>query len=85
MRGLKTVTNALRHPLYTPRGLKRRVPPPPTEAEIAERRAAGDREAEAMLVRMAANFGHPKVVDREARVAVEGDTDLNHDNVEAAQ
>lgn len=26
-----------------------------------------------------------KIVDREARVAVEGDTDLNHDNVEAAE
>lgn len=26
-----------------------------------------------------------KLVDREARIAVEGDTDSNHDNIEAAQ
>jgi hypothetical protein len=26
-----------------------------------------------------------KIADREARVAIEGDTDLNHDNVEAAE
>lgn len=26
-----------------------------------------------------------KIEDRKARIAVEGDTDLNHDNVEAAE
>lgn len=39
----------------------------------------------AMELTPAAERATNKIKDREARVAVEGDTDLNHDNVEAAE
>lgn len=39
----------------------------------------------ASMERTPAERGIEKLKDREARVAVEGDTDMNHDNVEAAE
>jgi len=38
-----------------------------------------------MLIRRKAARGNDKIADFYARQAVEGDTDLNHDNVEAAE
>lgn len=40
------------------------------------------RASELLSARRANMARHPKVVDREARAAVEGNTDINHDNLE---
>lgn len=70
-------------------GYRRRAPAYPikllTEEEIQQRREDNDRFCERMLREMGANKGLSLVKNREARIAVEGDTDLNHDNVEAAE
>lgn len=74
--GLKTSRGGWCHPLYA--RSKRATPPVAafTPEEIAARRAAVELDTEKFLARIA---------DREARIAVEGDTDMNHDNVEAAE
>jgi len=74
--GLKTSRGGYRHPLYA--RTKRAKPPVvwPSADETAVRKDAADRDTERFLALLA---------DREARIAVEGDTDLNHDNVEAAE
>ena len=46
----------------------------------------GPMQANELLVQRRAQYrAFTKLVDREARVAVEGDTDMNHDNVEVAE
>jgi len=57
---------------------------PPTEEQLQQRQKLMDDYVEQ------AGWNKPrdplaKLKDREARVAVEGDTDMNHDNVEAAE
>lgn len=91
IRGLRTVSgNSVINPLYGRR--RRRVPFVPlteeqkqAQLEAAERSTA--RFLEAMNARFAQNGQRAleKLVDREARVAVEGDTDLNHDNLEGGE
>lgn len=53
-----------------------------TPEAVAKRDA--DREAfnQRFLAEINARSGSAKIKDRDARVAVEGDTDLNHDNLE---
>lgn len=60
---------------------KRPASPRLTDEEIAARRAAND----AFIAAFFESRGMTILKDREARVAVEGDTDLNHDNVEPAE
>ena len=60
----------------------------PTPEEAAAKRAASDKLMADFIEK--AGWNKPrdplaKLKDREARVAVEGDTDLNHDNVEGAE
>lgn len=78
--GLRAIRQGWKDPFY--RAPVKPVYVPPTNEEIAERQ----RQNEALMARVFAEADqrHPKIVDREARVAVAGDTDLNHDNVEAA-
>lgn len=57
----------------------------PTPEEVAQRIADNERFTQRMLSELGANRGLDKIKDREARIAVEGDTDLNHDNIEAAE
>lgn len=65
------------------RGFGRQLGVPEADLEVfaagngAYRDLLDEREAQARAL--------TKIADREARVAVEGDTDLNHDNVEAAE
>lgn len=44
-----------------------------------------DRARELFAERIAQRRAQEKIKDREARIAVEGDTDTNHDNIEAAE
>lgn len=55
----------------------------PTPEEIKRRTAENERFVQRMLAEMEANRGLGLVKNQEARMAVEGNTDLNHDNVEA--
>lgn len=45
----------------------------------------GPARASAMLIQRKANRGGDKIADFYARTAVEGDTDLNHDNAEGVE
>jgi hypothetical protein len=67
----------------------KRAPPAPLTEEQQRQRAidieASTQEFLAQMAAKSAPTGLSKLVDREARVAVEGDTDLNHDNAEAAE
>lgn len=87
--GLRKSSGGYKHPLYA-RPAKRKVSVVPslTPEEIAEKRAKSDAFIAEFMERAGWNKPSPaleKIADREARVAVEGDTDLNHDNVEAAE
>ena len=88
--GLRKSSGGYKHPLYA-RPAKRKVSVVPTltPEEIAEKRAKSDAFIADFVERAGWNKpatpAQAKVADREARVAVEGDTDLNHDNVEAAE
>jgi hypothetical protein len=86
MRGVRTVKSAWRNPLYAPKPRISGTRPTivVTDEVAAERRAASDRLVARMLSDME-NAATRRIADRDARIAVEGDTDLNHDNVEAAE
>lgn len=90
--GLRKSRGDYMHPLYAgkpkPAAPVLKVYSP---EEVEKLRAIRDAEADAFIARQSAKYRepitdtHPKIVDRAARVAVEGDTDLNHDNAEAAE
>jgi len=70
--------------------IKRATPAPVSKSpeQLAEERAKSDAAIAEFIEQ--AGWNKPrdalgKIIDREARVAVEGDTDLNHDNVEGAE
>lgn len=90
--GLRKSRGDYMHPLYASKPKPAAAPVKVYSPEEVERlRAIRDAEADAFIARQSAKYRqpltdtHPKVADRAARVAVEGDTDLNHDNVEAAE
>lgn len=63
----------------------RKLSPEEEEAKAARIQALIDQffeEQEKRAAERKAQRGLTKIVDAEARVAVEGDTDLNHDNLE---
>ncbi|HEV7345509.1 MAG TPA: hypothetical protein VGN60_07735 [Devosia sp.] len=75
---------------FYPRPAKPSVGPIPTPEEAAER----NRKTDELIARIFQENGVAvdnendatrKLKDREARASVEGDTDLNHDNVEGAE
>lgn len=79
--GLKTLRHGWQDPFYRP---KQKAPQ--LQQTTPESLAATDRMIADFLERTGCNSrGLTKLVDREARVAVEGDTDFNHDNIEAAE
>jgi hypothetical protein len=79
--GLKTLRHAWQDTDYRPKP-KAPLPQPKTPEQLA----AEDRRIAEFLERSGCNRpALNKIIDREARVAVEGDTDLNHDNIEAAE
>lgn len=90
--GMQKSRGDYRHPLYARAGLSpvaiARTPSPDDAAAI---RAKNEADMDAFIESQSADLNayvlsvHPKVADRDARIAVEGDTDLNHDNVEAAE
>lgn len=81
--GLRKVGGGWKDPFY--RARPKPVLVMPTPEEVAQRRADNERFTQRMLAEMGANSGVNKLKDIEARTAVEGDTDLNHDNIEAAE
>lgn len=81
--GLRKVGSGWKGPFY--RARPKPVPVMPTAEEVAQRMADNERFTQRMLSELRANRGLDKIKDREARIAVEGDTDLNHDNIEAAE
>jgi hypothetical protein len=84
-RGLRTyVGGSWRNPLYA-RAKKTPVPIPQRSAEEIE---ASTQRFLAMIDQRRQSNGQKaleKLVDREARTVVEGDTDLNHDNLEGGE
>ena len=80
--GLRKAAGGWRNPLD-----KRREPiqQPQRSPEDAAATREFYRKLREDLIRQQSNPSLDKVVDSYARVAVEGDTDMNHDNVEAAE
>ncbi|QDZ10555.1 hypothetical protein [Devosia ginsengisoli] len=65
--------------------IKRSAPAPLTAEQVEENGRKSDELIARFFETHGVNTGLEKIKDREARTAVEGDTDLNHDNVEAAE
>lgn len=97
-KGLRKVAGGWNDPFRRVRQLRTVAPAAParTQEEIDAAFEAKRIETDEFIKRQTADFnayvetvrqsrGLAKLVDAEARVAVEGDTDLNHDNVEGAE
>lgn len=82
--GLRIARGGYMHPLYLHRRSGAAQAEVVSEEQAARRREDNERFAARMVAEMEASRGLSKLVDREARAAVEGDTDLNHDNIEVA-
>ena len=93
--GLRKLGGRWMDPNYR-KPMKRAAPKPMTTEEVEAYRNRTDIEMAAFIERQSADFDAyvervrqsqalARIVDSEARVSVEGDTDLNHDNVEAAE
>ena len=90
IRGLRTWSGKnWKHPLYQKRKPVERPEPILTDEERAAQRARMDKIVDDFIAAANARLQPPpgptpldKIVDREARVSVEGDPDLNHDNLE---
>lgn len=81
--GLRKARGDYMNPLYR-RPAKAPAAVVASEEEISRRREDNARFEARMISEMEASRGLGRLVDREARAAVEGDTDLNHDNIEVS-
>jgi hypothetical protein len=80
--GLKTLRHGWQDPDYRKSSKPKLVAVPKTPEQLA----ADKKFMDDYLDRMGCNTpALNRIKDMEARVAVEGDTDLNHDNIEAGQ
>jgi hypothetical protein len=79
--GLKTLRHGWQDPFYRPK--QQAAPQAPM---TPEQKARHEQLIADFLDRAGCNSpALNRIKDMEARVAVEGDTDLNHDNIEAAE